>query len=95
MRNQVEKKSTDKDKSNSAVEVKEAGPQKEQSFWVLLEVKLNEVLTPNEVVKFIAEMKKVIDNNNLLYFIGGVTIVLLVILNCSFFIEYKGCAKYH
>lgn len=60
MRHQVEKKYNDKDKSNSAVEVKETGPQKEQSFWVLLEVKLNEVLTPNEVVKFIAEMKKVI-----------------------------------
>lgn len=69
MRHQVEKKSTDKDKSNSVVEVKEAGPQKEQSFWVLLEAKLNEVLTPNEVVKFIAEMKKVIDNNILLHFV--------------------------
>jgi len=41
------------------LELKEAVPQKEQSFWVLLEAKLNEVLTPNEVVKFIAEMKKV------------------------------------
>jgi len=59
LRHQVEKKYNEKDKSNSVVEVKETGPQKEQSFWALLEAKLNEVLTPNEVVKFIAEMKKV------------------------------------